>query len=81
MALDLDALAGRIGGWREDFSTALELARGRERALVVRHLRSGHDVARSDLVERIRRHLGEYLARRPPTIRVATPGSGRVVPG
>ena len=28
IALDLDALAGRIGGWREDFSAALEQAPG-----------------------------------------------------
>ncbi len=139
LLLDLDVLAGLIGGWRDDFSAALETARGQGRELAVRHLRSGHDVVlpqlvtvhdrdpdpafeqaaatagatsiqvalmvddhehlrrlhakratteverrvqtalehpESDLVDRIRRHLDEYLVRRPDTIRLDTSGLG-----
>ncbi|ANN19423.1 hypothetical protein SD37_29925 [Amycolatopsis orientalis] len=50
LALDLDALAGFIGGWRQDFFAALEMARGHGRELVVRHLRQGHDVILPQLV-------------------------------
>lgn len=50
LALDLDVLAGLIGGWRENFSAALETARGHGRELAVRHLRSGHDVILPQLV-------------------------------
>lgn len=135
LALDLDVLAGLIGGWRDDFHTALETARDHGRAMAIRHLRSGHDVvipqlvasfdrgpgfektadaagaayvevallvdadehlrrlhdkqpaseveasiqlsledSASGLVGRIRRHLGEYLASRPGTIRLDTTG-------
>lgn len=139
LALDLDVLAGLIGGYHENFSAALEVARGHGRELVVRHLRSGYDVVlpqlvtvhdrdpdpafeeaacaagatyvqvalmvddhehllrvqgkrpttevearvqtaledpEFDLVDRIRRHLDEYLARRPHTIRLDTTGVG-----
>lgn len=137
LALELDVLAGLIGGWRENFSTALGIAREHGRALATRHLREGYDVvlpqlvtshdrapgfeevareadatyvevallvdddehlqrlhakqpindveARiqtwlaapdSDLVDRIRRHLAEYLAGRPQTIRLDTTGLG-----
>jgi hypothetical protein len=139
LALDLDVLAGLIGGWRQDFSAALELARGHGREVARRHLRAGYDVilpqlvtthdrdpdpafeetaiaadatyievallvddeehvhrlrskqptneveARiqgaledpdSDLVDRIRQHLDEYLAKRPRTIRIDTTGLG-----
>ena len=137
--LDLDVLAGLIGGWREDFSAALELARGHGRELATRHLLAGYDVIlpqlvtshdrdpdpafeqaasradatyiqvvlvvddrehlqrlrgsrpttevearvqaalvspESDLVDRIRRHLDEYLAERPQTLQVDTTGTG-----
>lgn len=139
LALDLDVLAGLIGGWNDNFSAALEVARGHGRELAKRHLRSGYDVIlpqlvtvhdrdpdpafeeaacatgatyvqvalmvddyehllrvrakrpatevearvqtaledpESDLVDRIRRHLDEYLARRPHTIRLDTSGVG-----
>ena len=137
LALDLDVLAGLVGGWREDFSSAFGIARSHGRALATRHLREGYDVvlpqlvtshdrgpgfedaareagaayievallvgdrehlhrlrgkqpaneveARiqtmledpdSDLVDRIRRHLAEYLAARPRTIRLDTTGLG-----
>lgn len=139
LALDLDVLAGLIGGWKENFSAALEMARGHGRELAMRHLRGGYDVilpqlvtshdrdpdpgfeeaagaanatyiqvalmvddqehlqrllgkrpnneveARiqtaleapdADLVDRIRRHLDEYLAKRPQTIRLDTTGLG-----
>lgn len=139
MALDLDVLAGWIGGWRADFSGALDVARGHGREIAARHLRAGHDVilpqlvtvhdlgpdpafeqiARSadatyveialtvddaehvqrlhakrpaadvdeqiqaalvdpssDLVERIRGHLAEWLALRPQAIRIDTTGLG-----
>jgi AAA domain len=137
LALDLDVLAGMIGGWRESFSSALKTARAHGRALATCHLRDGYDVvlpqlvtshdqapgfevaareagatyievallvdaeehhqrlhgkqpgneveARiqtwledpdSDLVDRIRRHLDEYLVKRPDTIRIDTTGLG-----
>ena len=139
LALDLDVLAGLIGGWKEDFSAALEIARGHGHELAVRHLRAGHDVIlpqlvtvhdrgrdpafedaactaaashvhvalmvdeheqlrrlhgkrltseveahvqsaledhEADLVQRIRGHLGEYLAERPPAIQIDTTGLG-----
>lgn len=139
MALDLDVLAGLIGGWNANFSGALEMARGHGREMAARHLRSGHDVIlpqlvtvhdhepdpafeevaraagatyvevalivddeehlqrlrdkrpdnevekgiqaalvdpNSDLVDRIRGHLAEYLAVRPHVIRIDTTGIG-----
>ena len=139
LALDLDVLTGLIGGWKEDFLAALEVARGHGREMAVRHLRSGHDVVlpqlvtvydsgpdpafeeaagaagaayvevalmvdddehlqrlhgkrpvteveaqvqsalvdpESDLVDKIRGHLNEYLAKRPHTIRLDTTGLG-----
>jgi hypothetical protein len=50
LALDLDVLAGLIGGWKADFSAALEVARGHGRAIAIRHLRAGHDVILPQLV-------------------------------
>src|SRR3954463_14886337 len=50
LVLDLDVLAGLIGGWKADFSAALEVARGHGRELAVRHLRSGYDVVLPQLV-------------------------------
>ena len=50
LALDLDVLVGLIGGWKENFSAALEIARGHGRELAVRHLRSGFDVILPQLV-------------------------------
>ncbi|UYM05105.1 AAA family ATPase [Solicola gregarius] len=50
LALDLDVLAGLIGGWRDDFSAALEVARSHGRAMARRHLRDGHDVVIPQLV-------------------------------
>jgi len=50
LVLDLDVLAGLIGGWKEDFSAALEMARGHGRELAVRHLRCGYDVVLPQLV-------------------------------
>jgi hypothetical protein len=139
LALDLDVLAGLIGGWKENFSAALEMARGHGRELAMRHLLGGYDVIfpqlvtvhdrdpdaafedaacaadatyievalmvddhehlvrlrgkrptneveariqamledpNADLVDRIRGHLDEYLARRPHTIRLDTTGIG-----
>ena len=137
LALDLDVLAGLIGGWRENFSIAWGIARAHGHALATRHLHEGYDVIlpqlatshdrgpafeeaaheagaayievallvhdqehlqrlrgkqpaneieariqagledpESDLVDRIRRHLAEYLADRPHTIRLDTTGLG-----
>jgi hypothetical protein len=50
LALDLDVLAGLIGGWKEDFPSALEMARSHGREVAVRHLRSGRDVILPQLV-------------------------------
>lgn len=50
LVLDLDVVAGLIGGWRDDFSDALETARGLGRVLATRHLRDGHDVVFPQLV-------------------------------
>lgn len=50
LALDLDVLAGLIGGWQENFFAALELARGHGRELATRHLRQGYDVILPQLV-------------------------------
>jgi AAA domain-containing protein len=50
LALDLDVLAGLIGGWKKDFSAALEMARGHGREMAVRHLRAGCDVILPQLV-------------------------------
>jgi predicted kinase len=137
LVLDLDVLAGLIGGWSENFSAALESARGHGLEMATRHLRDGHDVVlpqlvtvhdrahdpaleqaaqsadatyvevalmideqehfhrlharcpsnnvqarvqaalvdpESDLVDRIRGHLREYLAGRPGAIRLDTTG-------
>jgi hypothetical protein len=143
LALDLDLLTGLIGGWRVNFSAALEMARGHGRALATRHLGEGHndvvfpqlvtvhdrdpdpgleETAReanatyievvllvdheenlqrlrgkqptneietqiqtwledpdSDLIDRIRHHLNEYLAERPQAIRLDTTGLGEDV--
>jgi hypothetical protein len=50
LLLDLDVLAGLIGGWQEDFSAALEMARGHGREIAVRHLHAGYDVVFPQLV-------------------------------
>jgi hypothetical protein len=50
LALDLDVLAGLISGWQENFSAALELARGHGREVATRHLRGGYDVVLPQLV-------------------------------
>lgn len=50
LALDLDVVAGMIGGWEESFLSALEVARGLAREMAVRHLRSGYDVVLPQLV-------------------------------
>ncbi|WP_243058053.1 ATP-binding protein [Nocardioides sp. SR21] len=50
LMLDLDVLAGLIGGWQADFSAALEIARGHGREMAARHLRSGYDVVLPQLV-------------------------------
>lgn len=139
LALDLDVLAGLIGRWKDDFSAALEMARGHGREVAARHLRNGYDVIfpqlvtvhdrdpdpafeeaaratgatyievalvvddhehlqrlranrptseveqriqtaledpNSDLVDRIRDHLADYLSRRPHAIRLDTTGLG-----
>src|SRR3954454_9306396 len=39
LALDLDVLAGLVGGWQADFSGAYAVARGHGQALATRHLR------------------------------------------
>jgi hypothetical protein len=41
---------GLIGGWKENFSAALEMARGHGRELAARHRRGGHDVILPQLV-------------------------------
>jgi predicted kinase len=137
LALDLDVLAGLVGGWQGDFSGAYAIARGHGQALATRHLLEGYDVVvpqlvtshdrgpgfedaareagatyvevallvddeehrqrlhgkqpsteveariqsmledpASDLVDRIRQHLAEYLAGRPQTVRLDTSGLG-----
>ncbi len=50
LVLDLDVLAGLIGGWKENFFTALEMARGHGRELAARHLSQGYDVILPQLV-------------------------------
>src|SRR3954468_21048503 len=50
LVLDLDVLAGLVGGWQDDLSTALDVARGHGREMAVRHLRSGYDVVLPQLV-------------------------------
>jgi hypothetical protein len=50
LVLDLDVLAGLIGGWRDNLAGALEVARGLGRELAARHLRDGHDVVYPQLV-------------------------------
>lgn len=50
LALDVDVIAGLIGGWRDDFDTAFAVARGHGRALATRHLGEGYDVVLPQLV-------------------------------
>ena len=50
LALDLDVLAAMVGGWREDFSAALNLSRPAGLALAQFHLNQGHDVIVPQLV-------------------------------
>lgn len=58
LVLDIDVLAGLIGGWREDFFSVLLTARGHGRALAERHLREGHDVVLPQQVTSHDRGLG-----------------------
>ncbi len=50
LLLDVDVLAGLIGGWREDFFTAWRVARNHGQAMATRHLRDGYDVVVPQLV-------------------------------
>jgi hypothetical protein len=50
LVLDLDVLAGLIGGWEKNFSGALEVARGNGREMARRHLGDGFDVVLPQLV-------------------------------
>lgn len=50
LALDLDLMAGMVGGWRDDFLGALGVARVHARAMTIRHLADGHDVVFPQLV-------------------------------
>ena len=50
LALDLDVLAGLVGGWREDFSRVFRIARGHGQVLATRHLCEGYDVIVPQLV-------------------------------
>ena len=50
LVLDLDVLAGLIGGWEKNFSGALEVARGHGREMAAQHLRDGYDVVLPQLV-------------------------------
>src|SRR3954468_16946035 len=50
LVLDLDVLAGLVGGWQDDLSAALDVARGHGRDMAIRHLRSGYDVVLPQLV-------------------------------
>lgn len=50
LMLDLDVLVGLVGGWEENFQSALEVARDLGRDMAIRHLRSGNDVVLPQLV-------------------------------
>lgn len=50
LALDLDVLVELVGGWRDDFSGALGVARAHARTLATQHLSEGHDVVFPQLV-------------------------------
>jgi len=50
LVLDLDVLAGLVGGWRHDFSAGLEMARTLGSEMASRHLLDGHDVIYPQLV-------------------------------
>ncbi|UPK74538.1 ATP-binding protein [Nocardioidaceae bacterium SCSIO 66511] len=50
LALDLDVLAGLIGGWHDDFLGALGKARQHGWAMAQRHLSDGYDVVVPQLV-------------------------------
>lgn len=59
LVLDIDVIAGLIGGWRDDFFSVLRVARGHGRALALRHhLSQGHDVVLPQLVTSHDRDLG-----------------------
>ena len=58
LVLDIDVLAGLIGGWREDFFGTVRTARGHGRALAQRHLSQGGDVVLPQLVTSHDRDLG-----------------------
>lgn len=64
LALDLDVLTGLIGGWRDDFFAALEVARAHGWAMAANHLRDGYDVVLPQLVTSFDRGPGpEVVAR------------------
>lgn len=50
LALDIDVIAGLIGGWRDDFFAALGLARAHGWAMADLHLHNGYDVVLPQLV-------------------------------
>jgi predicted kinase len=58
LVLDIDVVAGLIGGWRQDFFSVLRIARGHGRTLAVRHLSEGRDVILPQLVTTHDRDLG-----------------------
>lgn len=58
LVLDIDVIAGLIGGWRDDFFSVLRIARGHGRALALRHLSEGRDVVLPQLVTSHDRDLG-----------------------
>lgn len=58
LVLDIDVIAGLIGGWREDFFSVLRIARGHGRALALRHLSEGRDVVLPQLITSHDRDLG-----------------------
>lgn len=64
LALDLDVIAGLIGGWRDDFSAALSMARQHGWAMATRHLRDGYDVVIPQLVTSFDRGPGPEEAAR-----------------
>jgi hypothetical protein len=48
--LELDVIVSLIGGWQTDFFASLEPARNLSVAMIIAHLRTGHDVVTPQLV-------------------------------
>jgi predicted kinase len=48
--LDVDVLVGLIGGWENDFESALGTARELGTVMAIAHLRNGHDVVLPQLI-------------------------------